>query len=154
MRKRWWTIPELRDVVKEWLQPGHPPMRCWMCRKRVHSDKRKLDSIMARTLCKLFTRDRAHPGAFHDYRRLMEAGRVGECSSLQYWELVERDVLRPGYYRITEKGRAFIRRELTVPRAVWVYMRQVRHVSKRQTDIDQALGDKYVLEEMIAAELD
>jgi hypothetical protein len=151
---RYWMLKELRALVEEWLQPGHPGRRCWMCGRRVHADGRKLDSIMARHLVRLYKRDRVRPDEFVDYRRLMERGRVGECASLRYWGLAEPDALRPGWWRITELGRAFVRGEVTVPRKVWVYMRTVRHRSKNQTTIREALGDKFDLDEMLASELE
>jgi hypothetical protein len=45
----------------------------------------------------------------------------GDAAKLRHWGLLELDPKRFGYYRTTEKALAFLRGDLAVPRAVYLY---------------------------------
>ena len=148
----WWAIRQLRAELRQYLKPGMPETRCPVCRRRVKLDKRKLDSIMARILCRIFRRAKGRTTRSVDYRRVMEAGRMGECSILRFWGLVRADVTQPaGHWFLTELGQDFVRGYVEVPFAIWHWNKRRFGMTKRTISLREALENTFDLDEMLAA---
>jgi hypothetical protein len=81
-----------------------------------------------------------------------------EEGKLAYWGLVEEatepreDGGRAGWWRITKKGEAFLRREIMLPKYALVY--DAKHLGFDETkmvDIGECLGDHFDLAELMAS---
>lgn len=145
------TVAEARDTVRDHLRPGVPSIRCPVCQRLVKLYKRKLDSIMGRTLLRFYERDRRRPGKFVDYRRVMEAGRMGEAAMLRHWEMLEAHPTVAGRWRITELGRDFCESLVRVPWAVWHWNRRAYGFTTRRTTIKRSVADTFDVDELMAS---
>jgi len=149
------TLAELRAEVEEWLKPGAGGHRCRVCRQRVQLYQRKLNSGMARSLVKAFVYDRdvAHGEYFHFREAKLQQNQ--EYAKLEYWGLLERQFRGTtevrGQWRITQRGRQFVRRRIEVPRWAWCYNNHCYGLSDEMTTLRQALGDRFDLEELLAS---
>jgi len=80
---------------------------------------------------------------------------TNEMAKLRHWGLIEKhygkseDGNSNGLYRITEKGRAFVRGEISVPRYCYIFNDEVNGFSEEKTTIQAALGDKFNYSELI-----
>jgi hypothetical protein len=159
------VIAALRAEVDEHLQPGMPAMRCRVCRQRVHLDKRAMNSGMVRALIRLarharqFGRGR-EKDEFMDYRNWNARAEARDHTLLRhtdnpegpggYWGLIVADATRPpGWWKITERGLAFVREEIRVPRAMYYFDTRCYGFTKKKTGIRKALGTKFDLDELM-----
>jgi hypothetical protein len=151
----WRTVlRELREEIAAHLEPGAPGMRCRVCRRRVFKYRRKLNSGMARSIIAAFVydRDRAHGKYFHF--RMAGLQQNQEYAKLEYWGLLERKFKGVtevrGWWRVTERGREFVREKIRVPRWAYCYNDHCYGLSEEETSIRQALGDKFDLDELLS----
>lgn len=81
----------------------------------------------------------------------------GDFAKLAYWGLVEEadeqreDGGRAGWWRLTTKGEAFLRRQLKVPKYALVY--DAKHLGfddEEMVDIQDCLGNRFNLAELMA----
>jgi hypothetical protein len=124
--------------------------------------KRKLNSFMAYALL-LIDRYFRQPNAkewLHVPSYLIEQNATDrECAKLRYWGLIEempegRDDGSPhaGFYKITELGKRFVAREVTVPMYIHLYNGEVVKRRDFETiDIYAALGEKFNYSELMSA---
>jgi len=152
------VLANLRAEVDEHLQPGMPAMSCRVCGQRVHLDKRPLNKGMARALIRLA----AHARRFQkgiatdewmDYRNWNAGGEARDHTLMRHlpgWGLIEADPVRPGgWWKITERGLAFAREQIRVPRAMYYFDRECYGFTKQKIgirdvlpfDLDQLLKD-------------
>jgi len=74
----------------------------------------------------------------------------GDWAKLVHWGLIEET--RRGCYRITEKGRLFVRNRSRVPKHVWVYDGEALDQQDTETvSVVEALGDKFDYSELMGA---
>lgn len=148
----YWVIRELRMELRQYLKPGMPPGRCRICRRRVKLDKRKLDSIMARIICRIFKKAKGRRSRSVDYRDVMERGRMGECAILRHWGLVRPDLTQPsGHWFLTELGQDFVRGDVKVPFAIWHWNKKRYGATTRTISLRRALANTFDLDELLAS---
>jgi len=147
------VLDELRREVEEHLQPGEPAMHCRVCGRYVFLGKHKIDSAMARALVRLYKYDCHHPGDWMDYRNYRARGESRKHSLLRHWGLVQRADKKTGpgagFWRITERGKAFIEERVQVPAAAHLYNDTCYGFTKRTTGIRHALGNAFDLDELL-----
>jgi hypothetical protein len=135
---------------------------CPCCGQSVKLYKRKLNSGMAYALIQIYKFDKTITEGYHFFevgKELAKTGKVAialEYNKLAYWGLIETTIndnpdenSRSGFWRITDKGKLFVEGKITVPKQVYVYDAKARMVSKEQTAIHQALGDKFDYTELM-----
>lgn len=137
---------------------------CPCCSQRAQRYRRKLDSLMARGLVRMYVWFRDHPGVrwMHVERELksdpLSPGGIGrQVATLKYWGLIRlmRDeepdgAAVRGYYRITKRGRQFVRGQITLPRYIFVYNNTLFGFDGSEiTDIQTALTDKFSYTELM-----
>jgi hypothetical protein len=111
---------------------------------------RKLNSGMARWLVAL---ERAGGWARSSEITKSLAGRLSGTDAtalLPHWGLIEVRPEEKGVWRVTEKGRQFIARELRVPSHVLVYLGECEGFEGEEIDIRHALSDRFDLDELLS----
>jgi hypothetical protein len=153
------TLTSTLQEVKNWLRSNFKKgCECPACGQDVKMYTRKINSSMAAGLILL------HKSGIEDYFHIEEYLKNINCSSairgdipkLRFWGLIERKEEtredgsnRAGYYRISEKGKSFIRGEITVPKAAYLYNNKCHGFSEDHTDIKTALGDKFDFQDLM-----
>lgn len=133
------------------LKPTKEPRTCPCCGRLVKLYTRKLTSAIAAALIYFYREDKQLPLQWIHGIALMQrrGSRSRDFPLLRHWGLVEQlegpgEVAKEaGMYRITKLGRGFVERATSVPRAFFQYNEQVWGWSEEQTDIEQALGDRF-----------
>lgn len=81
---------------------------------------------------------------------------TGDFAKLRHWGLIEgaqvkRDdgSKRNGYYRITEKGKRFVKRMASVPSKVFIFDDKVLGIGHKPMTIDDALGKKFNYDDLM-----
>jgi hypothetical protein len=141
-------------AVKDWLrgQVHKGGARCPCCTQFAKVYKRQINSGMARSLIRMYR------VAGLDWVHIPTAlpARSREEGKLAYWGLVEEasepreDGGRAGWWRITSKGEAFLRRQLKVPKYALVYdARRLGFDETEMVDIQDCLGARFNLTELM-----
>ena len=153
------TSEFLIDILEG--KDGH----CPCCGRYAKLYRRKLNSSMARFLVWLgrVSGDGAPWVDLADNcRAMLDNGVVitgGDHGKLAHWGLVEQrpveDVTTTGktsgQWRITPKGKAFLRGEIEVPRYAHLLFNDLVGWGSERTDIHQALGEVFDYEEMMTS---
>jgi len=147
------TLREAKQFLRENYKKG---VVCPCCNQFVKLYKRKLNTSMARTLILLYRKSKSNPDVeyFHIYNDLLgiDFGIGGsELSKLKYWGMIdelEKDsndtkTRTSGFWKITEKGKKFVKKELKVPKYILLYNNQLRGFEGNEINITEALGDKF-----------
>jgi len=147
------TIEEAKDYLRNNYKKG---CTCPACGQFVKLYKRKLNSSMARSLILLYRKSKSNPDVeyYHIYNDLLgvDFGIGGsELSKLKYWGMVDELEKDPdntksrtsGYWKITEKGKRFVKGELTVQKYVLLYNGELRGFEGDQINIRNSLGNKF-----------
>lgn len=149
------TVNEMRDELFEKLGNGEQ-LPCPVCSQNCKLYKRKLNAMQAVFLCWLVNRFRDNGGCWINVPKEYKRNIGGEYGKLAHWELIE---LKPndddpskrtsGLWRPTLKGIDFVNEVQTVPKYIYLYNNLLHKVSKEQTTIREALGDKFDYEELM-----
>ncbi len=151
------TLQEAQDSFRQRLFEGKTP-KCPCCGRKGKVYKRKLNSGMARMLIRFYEVHFRLPcqewvhvhdlfGGFGQKHR--------DWPVLRLWGLLERKDKRTdkenasGFWKLTAKGRAFVRGEGEVPKHVFMYNRQKVDESDERITIRQALGDAFDYAELM-----
>lgn len=147
--RRTTSIRDGRRWLRKQLKVGAD---CPLCEQRAQLYRRKITSAMARGLIKQYVsvgKEFAHSAEL--CRR-----ETHEFSQLSWWglidELTERrpDGGKAGWWRINDRGEAFVRNELFVPKYVWVYNGHVvREDKNRFTVISECLTVRFNYSELM-----
>lgn len=127
---------------------------CPCCQQGVKVYKRKLASSAAYGLITMY---RHHGTAFGHAPTTADLARLGgELARLSLWGLLEEksemrdDGGRAGWWRVTERGEAFVQNRCRVPKHVRVYAGQVLGLDNIETtSVLEALGDKFNYAELM-----
>jgi len=149
--------PGLRETQEEFHQKLHEgdQLTCPVCDQNCKVYKRKLNSGMAAALCWLV---RVFDGGWIDVpsdapRFVL---RTKEYGTVRHWGLIEQ---RPnddnpskkesGLWMPTEEGIAFAKGQIRVPKHVYLYNNKPLQFSDEDTNIVEALGDKFDYAELM-----
>jgi hypothetical protein len=145
------TIKEAKQFLKANYKEG---TKCPCCGQSVKLYKRTITSAMAWGLIifdkKSLTNDFYHAeNIFKDVDGLPSSIR-GDFPKLRFWGLIEkyegdRDDGSPrnGLYRITSKGKSFVRNRYSVPRHAYTYNNKLRKIEGDDITIKDALSNKF-----------
>lgn len=127
---------------------------CPTCGKAVCVRRRPMNAGQGRSMIRLYQLDPEGAGEFFHIPTLV-GSKDREEAKLRYWGLVEEENVvrqdggRAGYWRLTQKGRRFVRGEIRVPRHVLVYNRRCLGLDDTETvDIHDVLGHPFDLREI------
>lgn len=145
------TLGEIRAWLREHtVMPGGT--RCPACVQHAQVYRRILTSNMARLLIRAY---RSHGQEwFHGPTALRDG--TGDLAKLAHWGLVQEsterrgDGGRGGWWRVTDRGVAFLRTGTTVPSHILLYDGQLLGHDGRQISVRDALGERFDLAELMA----
>lgn len=142
------TLGEARDWLRDRVEQGE---HCPCCTQFAKVYKRPLNSGMARSLIKMY-----QVGGLNFIRIPTSIpARSREEGKLRYWglvleELTERpDGGRAGWWRVTPDGERFIYQTLTVQKYAHIYDGRLMKLSGPRITIQDALGTKFDLRELM-----
>lgn len=144
------TIAAGKSWLRSVLDKG---AACPLCGQHAKLYKRKINSGAARgliTMYHLYGRDWGHLPSTATLSRL-----GGEFARLALWGLVEEatekrpDGGRAGYWRLTDKGIAFLKGQLHVPTYALVYNGRSFGFEGNAVSIKDALGTKFNYEDLM-----
>lgn len=153
------TLREARRLLRARLVAGGGECPC--CRQLAKVYKRKLSSSMGYALVLIYRYFEVYTDEawLHVPTYLNGFGvvaRGGDWSKLVFWGMIEE---RPedredgckhaGHWRITEKGKRFVRKVETAPKHLFFYNGQCVALSAEQTFIDEALGNHFHYDELM-----
>lgn len=153
------TLASARDRVAIGREHG---MTCPCCDQYIKIYYRKLNSAMAFSLI-LIDRYFKGEGAeewLHVEHYLKANPRIDchDFPKLRFWGLLEvmkgqreDGSKRLGYYKITSRGRQFVRREISVPKKAIILIDNAIGFSEEMTNIVEALGSKFDYQELMEA---
>lgn len=130
-------------------------MKCPCCEQLAKVYRRNIHSAIARGLIMAY-----RAGANDTFVHAPTVTRSGdslELSKARYWGLVEEESkLRPdggraGWWRLTPLGVAFVESSATVPKYALLYDGNLIRTEGDPVTIEDALGDKFSLMELMAA---
>lgn len=134
---------------------------CPICGQYAKIYRRRLNSTMARGLIALYKMEKpdAHQ-SFHHIGDIMGAigarTQGGDFAKAAYWELIESTANEDetkrtsGMWRLTPKGRMFVRGAITVPSHAFIYNGKTQGFSETRTGIRQALHSRFNYAELMA----
>jgi hypothetical protein len=145
------TLEEAKQWLRERVEEG---AHCPCCGQFAKVYRRRLNSGMARSLITMYRR------GGHDWMHIPTTipAKSREEGKLAYWQLVEEsdeprdDGGRAGWWRVTDKGTAFIYRHIRVPKYALVYDATLLGLDGSETvNIQDCLGDRFDLSELMGA---
>lgn len=153
------TIEEGKKYLREnW--DASKGVDCPCCGQLVKLYNRKLHSVMAACLVRMYRLDRQKPNEYfyagEIINGIIKTG-TGDLSKLRYWGLIaeqpkdDSDESRrtSGFWAITEKGRRFVETKITVPSHLKMFDGKFFGFSEDHITIHHALGDKFNYMELI-----
>jgi len=151
------------DEAKRWLKRVvHEGARCPCCGQFARVYKRKLLPDLAAILIFIYREALQHPDQewIHVPTLLSRDARVsrmgGEYARASLWGLIQAkpgeaaDAESSGYYKLSDRGVAFVDCNLTVSEYVWVYNGTRIDEEGRMLTIRDILGLKYSYEELMS----
>jgi len=142
------TLHEAQSVLRTLVDEG---AACPCCTQFAKVYKRRINSTMARALISLYRQ--ATPGEFVHAPSL--PGDTHEMSQLVWWHLIDEESARrpdggrAGWWAITPRGCAYVRRELTLPKHARIYDGRCLGLTGVPVKITDSLGAKFDYEELM-----
>lgn len=144
------TLAEARNELRELvMEAGH---KCPCCTQLAKVYRRKIHATMARSLILMWR------AAGTDWVHVPTvAGDACEAGKLRYWGLVEEEKAtrpdggRTGWWRVTDKGAAWIGDRTRVPKYAHIYDGRCLRVAGDPISITDALGDRFDYGELMGA---
>lgn len=149
------SIADARALLRTLVEDGHA---CPVCTQRAEIHTRPLNHASVRAviaMLRVHGRDFGHLQTVAREHLADIAGQGGQLVLSQHWGLLEEERrLRPdggraGYWRVTERGEAFVHGRATVPSHARLYAgRFLRHVGEEVAAQD-CLGKKFDLADLL-----
>lgn len=151
------TVKQARDKLRVLaMAEGH---KCPVCTQLTKVYKRKLNYVPAAVLITLYRvhgQEWAHVPSIVRAHLPSLAHQGGYATLSGYWGLVEEETEikrddggRAGYWRVTEKGVAFIRREVYVPKYAYIFDGRCLKLDGGPVYIGACLGTKFDYNELM-----
>lgn len=143
------TLQEARDWLRARVDKGE---RCPCCNQFAKVYKRQVTSTSAAALVTMWSR---HGFDVVHLPTLTRMG--GDTCKMVYWGLIEEESTRrtdggrAGWWAVTPKGRDWILGKITIPKYARVYDGRCLGLTGNPVTIQQALGKRFDLQELMAA---
>lgn len=144
------SVEEAQDWLRANLDDG---ARCPVCTQFAKVYRRKITSPMARGLIKQFRL----VGGEYAHSATLVSSETHEFSQLSWWGLIEEmperreDGGRAGWWRITQRGQAFVQNAINVEKYAHIYDGRVLGLDGSEVvSIKDALGTKFDYYELMA----
>lgn len=155
------TVKQAREFLRARLDEG---ASCPTCLQHVQVYRRQITSTMAYVLVLMYRYAEENGDLFFNVPRYLRGlkdpnlPQGSDETKLKHWELIEAQSgvegddgnPRTGLYRITERGKQFVRGELRVPKYARIYNGKLLSLSKDETvSIREALGKRFRYSELM-----
>ena len=149
----------LLSEVKDFLRSNYNKpdgCLCPACGQNVKLYKRKLGKIQCEALILLNEANKEMEWV-HVRTIIIKRNIHGDFAKMLYWGFIEKKVNEDskkkdsGIWKITEKGKKFLRGEITVPTHAFIYNGDLKGFSEHHTDIDTALGSDFDYGELMSS---
>jgi len=139
------TLAEAREELVQGLDEG---IVCPCCKQFVKRYKRALNSGMAADLIRLYIMG----SGYNNFRKF---AKTGDYAKLKYWGLIKpmpnrTNLKSSGFWRITEKGKLFVKSEIMVEKEVFLYDGIEVGYSDEVIRIQDALKNKFNYKELMS----
>lgn len=141
------------SVARQWVRDhADDGVDCPVCTQLAKVYRRKIHAAMARDL--IIARRVAGPDWFHVRTTLGHDG--GDFAKLACWSLiVEYDAVRDdggraGWWRITDRGRAYVLDQLRVPKYARIYDGRLLNLTGDLVGVRDALGTRFRYDDLMA----
>lgn len=150
------SLDDAREILKHRASEGE---KCPVCTRNVKVYRRALTSVAARAVAALYEEHRLTFGHMADVARkhLPDSASQGGYLVLgQHWDLIESEPLvrgevgRTGYWRVTDKGEAFLAMELSVPKYAHVFKGGCLALDGPLITFRDALGERFDFRALMA----
>ena len=146
------TLEEAQAWLRERVDDG---ATCPCCRQFAKVYRRSIHSSMAAMLCKCYRRHK------QEWFYLPDEGserQTTDAAKMRYWGLMtpmegkrEDGSKRIGWWKLTERGVRFARREIVIPKYVRIYAGRCLGPTGDPVTIVDCLGDRFSYEALMAA---
>jgi hypothetical protein len=142
------TILEAKDHLRNKYKTGTD---CPCCGQLVKAYKRKLNANMCKALAIIYTRtnDGVYIHVQNVFSLLKLRATAMDYSYLEKWKFIESDPNNNGYWRITSKGKSFVKDQICVSTYCLVYGGTVYEWSTDMITMSEALTKRFKLEEVM-----
>jgi len=147
------TLEEAKQYLRDNYEEG---TKCPCCGQNVKLYKRKLGSVMARCLIKMYNSTSKWMHVRDIVKGISDTG-TNDFSKLKYWGMIEEQEntdtrkRNSGYWKLTHKGELFVVGRETVPSHAHIYNTRLMGWSDTQISIRQALGNQFDYEELMCS---
>ena len=146
------TLAEARKDFRERIKGDGT--RCPCCRRWGKINPYQVNSTQIRGMIWMLKRFRRN-----EWVEIAKAPKLilrsKSLATLHHWELLESkpnvdpDKKGSGFWRLTPKGRDFVRNKTTVPKYAFVFDNKLIKFSRQHTDVIAALGKKFSYQELM-----
>lgn len=146
------TIKEAKAFLRANFNDG---VKCPCCAQMVKLYKRKIHYTMAVELIRLYKLSNGNNKYFHYLEIRLENNTSGDFAKLAYWGFIEEQINEStnkktsGSWRITTKGKHFVKGLIKVPSHAHVYDAVARGFSKNLVGIEECIGKKFNYKELM-----
>lgn len=129
---------------------------CPCCGRYARLYRRKIYSTMVRGLIQIYRKRNNFEGVHRMDAEILAA--FPDFTKFRYWQIIQKvgnddpDKKDSGAYIITEKGFAWLKGKITVPKYVTLFDDEVLGFSEDHIDVRAALGEKFSYEALMQGE--
>jgi len=141
------ALGSVKKYLREQFDDG---CECPACGQYVKQYRRRIGSPQCRGLILLYSiHNNLQKEWVHIRDIIKEVNVHGDFAKMLYWELIEEkpndnnEKKNSGLWKITNKGKSFVRNEIKIPSHAFVYNGKCNGMSESTTDIVESLGKKF-----------
>lgn len=135
-------IGEARPLMGELIHEGQI---CPVCTRMAKVYKRKIHKAMAKSLIDLYKL-----GGTTEYVYWYEVSTSGNLANFRHWGILEEQEGNPGHWKLTDKGKEFIKGEIRVPKYSLSFDGEFIGLDDEETiSIEEALGEPFDFHELM-----
>jgi len=149
------TLEQAKQQLRENWEKGLP---CPCCTQFVKLYKRPIYGVLIYSLIKLHKLTEQKEDYYHITELTPEkSSGGGDFAKLLYWELIEekpqdertKEKRTSGYWKITEKGKLFVKNELAILSHVMLFDGKCYGFTGKEVTAKEVLGSKFNYEELM-----
>lgn len=138
------TLARARRYVQKRIDSARG-VKCPCCRRIAHVRRGHITPSMVTQLVKIYS---ISPRAPFQLKKVLIRDQNGDYAKLRYWGLLEQVDL--GWWRLTARGRAFVRGEVEVPRTALTYNRRLIRLCDEPVSVVDCLGERSAYDALLA----
>lgn len=142
------TINTAKQFFRDGLRKG---IVCPCCNRFAKIYSRKLNNAMAIGLAMFYDKTTSSGQVWIHMERFFKGENCkatirGDFTKLRYWELIELNSEKAGFYRITQKGIDFLNNKIKIPKSALIYNDEVLGFSEKQVSVNDVVKEFFDFE--------